>query len=136
MNGLAGRAVYGIDRQMAPEAQYPLNQCVTVYRNLVTTHNPARIIGISNSCGGALMLAMMLKAREQDLPMIRALGLMTPASDITGDGDSGVSNDGTHIVTRDQSLMSVKLYVGTANPRDPFLSPIYGTYDNMFPATA
>jgi acetyl esterase/lipase len=109
---------------MAPEEQYSvaLNQCVAVYRELVTAHNPARIIGIRNSCGGTLALAMMLKAQELQLPMIRALGLMTPASVITSDGDSGVSNDGRDIVTREQSLLSVKLYLwADGEPARPIL---------------
>src|SRR5713226_1086181 len=61
-----GITVYSIDYTLAPEAHYPLalNQCLAVYKEVVTHFDPKQVVGVSSSSGGALMLAVVLKDRK------------------------------------------------------------------------
>src|SRR2546427_139632 len=118
-----GITVYSIDYTLAPEAKYPLalNQCLAVYEELVTHFDPKQVVGVSSSSGGALMLAVVLKAQKLNLPMIKALGMFTPAGEISGVGDSAVSNNRRDVQSADMALAIVRQnYVGDMNPRDPY----------------
>src|SRR5438552_19160314 len=83
-----GITVYSIDYTLAPQAKYPLahNQCLAVYEEVVTHFDPKQVVGTSSSSGGALMLAVMLKAHRLHLPMINALGMFTPLATSVGLG--------------------------------------------------
>ncbi len=133
-----GITVYSIDYTLAPEAKYPLalNQCFAVYEEVVTHFDPKQIVGVSSSSGGALMLAVVLKAQKLHLPMLKALGMFTPAGDISGVGDSAVSNNRRDVQSADMALAIVRQnYVGDMNPRDPGISPLNDTFDPDFPPT-
>src|SRR6266700_4206130 len=82
------------------------------------------------------MLAVVLKAQKLKLPMIKALGMFTPAGEISGVGDSAVSNNRRDVQSADMALAIVRQnYVGEMNPRDPGISPLYDTFDIDFPPT-
>lgn len=132
-----GIRVYSVDYTLAPEARFPvaLDQCLAVYTQLVAEHSPTRIVAVSSSSGGSLLLGMLHKGRAQQLPMVAALGLFTPAADISGDGDSGVANSGRDLQTMAMARGFARHYIGEADPRDPLVSPIYGTFDAIFPPT-
>lgn len=139
MTNELGIKTYSIDYQLAPEAKFPvaMNECVAVYRYLVTRYNPQHITGWSISAGCTHMLAMLVKARDLDLPMINSIALLSPATDISGDGDSRRSNDGRDLLAyRNQAdKMYAAPFAGKANLRDSLVSPIYATYSANFPAT-
>ncbi len=133
-----GITVYSIDYTLAPEAKYPLalNQCFAVYEEVVTHFDPKQVVGVSSSSGGALMLAVVLKAQKLNLPMIKALGMFTPAGEISGVGDSAVFNNRRDVQSADMALAIVRQnYVGEMNPRDPGISPLNDTFDTGFPPT-
>ena len=82
------------------------------------------------------MLAVMLKAHRLHLPMIKALGMFTPAGEISGVGDSAVSNNRRDVQSADMALAIVRHnYVGEMNLRDPGISPLNDTFDTDFPPT-
>ena len=131
-----GVRVISVEYALAPEAPFPvaLEQCLDVYRQLVSEHDPRRIISVSTSAGGAIQLGMMHKARAEQLPMIAALGLFTPGADISGDGDSGVANgNGRDTESTGMSLGFVRHYIGDADPHEPLVSPLYGDFADIFP---
>src|SRR6266852_3313622 len=66
------------------------------------------------------------RARREGLPMVAALGLYTPGCDLSGDGDSGVTNSERDLMPTDLALAFVHLnYVPGADLHDPEVSPIY-----------
>src|SRR5256886_75730 len=133
-----GITVYSIDYTLAPEAKYPpaLNQCFAVYEEVVTHFDPKQVVGVSSSSGGALMLAVVLKAQKLHLPMIKALGMFSPAGEISGVGDSAVSNNRRDVQSADMALAIVRQnYVGDMDPRDPGISPLSDTFATDFPPT-
>lgn len=134
-----GLKTYSIDYTLSPEAKFPvaLNQSLEVYKHIVTKYNPKNVIGFSTSSGSGHMMGMLLKAKQENLPMINSVALLSPSLDLTGNGDSYVSNDGRDLLAykNQADKLYAKPFLGEANPYDPLVSPIYGTYDAAFPAT-
>ncbi|PZP34420.1 MAG: alpha/beta hydrolase [Roseateles depolymerans] len=136
--GTLGVPVISVDYTMAPEARFPvpIEQSLAVYRALVQQHGAEHLMGISSSAGGQIMLAMLLRAAQEGLPMMKAQVLFTPASDLSGAGDSAVANDGRDVVAAGPALRSVRqFYLGEADPKDPRVSPIYAQFPHDFPAS-
>src|SRR5260370_17378047 len=123
---------------MGAEGKFPVavNECFAVYEEVVTHFDPKQVVGVMSSSGGGLMLAVVLKAQKLKLPMIKALGMFTPAGEISGVGDSAVSNNRRDVQSADMALAIVRQnYVGDMNPRDPGISPLNDTFDTDFPPT-
>jgi acetyl esterase/lipase len=136
--GTLGITVCSIEYTMAPEARYPvaIDQSLVVYRNLVSRFGARNLIGVSSSSGGEIMLAMLLRAHRQGLPMMAAQVLFTPAADISGDGDSAEANNGRDVVPLGSTVRTIReFYLGGADPRDPAVSPVYDQYPEDFPAS-
>jgi monoterpene epsilon-lactone hydrolase len=78
----------GVDYRMPPRHPYPipLEACVAAY--LLERHDPADIFFGGQSAGGNLAAALILRARDEGLPMPVAATLLTPEVDLTESGDS------------------------------------------------
>lgn len=131
--------VYGVKYRLAPEHPFPaaLEDCLAVYAELIASHCPRNVVVFGGSAGGNLALAMLLKAKAEGLPMPAALGLSSPASDLTRTGDSYFSNQGRDPVLQWDRLMEyfALAYAQGNNPRDPLLSPVYADAWPGFPRT-
>ncbi|QEC78528.1 alpha/beta hydrolase fold domain-containing protein [Mucilaginibacter ginsenosidivorax] len=134
-----GIKTYSVDYHLAPEAKYPvaLNECLAVYKYLVGKYDPRKIIGLSTSAGSGHMLGALLKAQELNLPMIKAIALLSPGVDLTNSGDAITANDGRDLIgAKNQAdKFFAAPYAGKASLTDPFVSPIYGKYTSAFPPT-
>jgi len=131
--------VVSVDYRMPPEAYFPaaVDDAVTVYRSLLKS-TPARNIGVfGTSAGGALTLELVLRARDQGLPVPGALSSGTPMSDATKTGDSFYTNDmiDNVLVSRDGFCQAAThIYSNGHDLADPLLSPVYGDMHG-FPPT-
>jgi acetyl esterase/lipase len=132
----AGMHTWGVDYRMPPDHPYPapLDDCVAVYRALLEVRPPERIMVGGGSAGGNLVAAMLLRARDEGLPMPAALVTMTPEIDLTESGDSFDTNAGVDYVLVDRLTESIALYAGDHDLTDPYLSPIFGDLTG-FPPT-
>ena len=83
------------------------------------------------------MLAMLVKAKAEGLPMINSIALLSPATDISGNGDSANANDGRDLLGYRNmgDKLFVAPFIGTASTTDPLISPIYANYTGDFPST-
>jgi monoterpene epsilon-lactone hydrolase len=91
---------------------------------------------VSSSAGGQIMLAMLLRAHADGLPMPAALSMYTPASDISGVGDSSIANDGRDVVPLKLSLALMQQnYLNDDDATSPQVSPLYADYPVDFPPT-
>ncbi|NCC25956.1 MAG: alpha/beta hydrolase [Deltaproteobacteria bacterium] len=131
--------VYGAKYRLAPEHPFPaaLDDCLAVYTELVNSHDPNNVVVFGGSAGGNLALAMLLKANAADLPMPAALGLSSPATDITRTGDSYFANQGRDPVLQWDGLMEyfAMAYAKGFDPSAPLLSPVHADYWPSFPPT-
>lgn len=133
-----GAQVWSIDYALAPEARFPvaIHQCLAVYQAIVASHDARRVVGVSSSSGGQLMLAMLQLAHAAGTALPGALAMYTPASDISGAGDSVRANDGRDVVPFRMSMALMEQnYLNGADPRDPRVSPIYADYPSTFSPT-
>ena len=89
------------------------------------------------SAGGGMTLALMLRAKQEGLPLPAAIAPGTLAADLTGTGDSYATNKYV-----DNNLMSyerlgwaaAKLYANSHDLKEPLVSPIFGDFTGLPPA--
>lgn len=131
--------VISVDYRMPPEAYFPaaVDDALTVYK-AVLRDTPAKNIGVfGTSAGGALTLELVLRAREQSLPLPGALASGTPMSDATKTGDSFYANEKVDnvLVSRDGFCdAATVVYAHGHDLADPLISPVYGDMHG-FPPT-
>jgi acetyl esterase/lipase len=132
-----GCLTWSVDYGMPPDAPYPagLDQAVAVYRELLKTHAAPDIIVNGISAGGNMAAAMILKARDEGLPLPAAAILRTPELDLTESGDSFATHMGIDNVLPNSLMTFNALYAGGADLNDPYVSPLFGDFTRGFPRT-
>ena len=89
------------------------------------------------STGGGMTLAMILRAKQENLPLPAAIGPATPWSDLTETGDTYKTNewlDNVLISYHGYLGRAARLYAGGHDLKEPMLSPIYGDFNGFPPA--
>lgn len=128
-----GARVVSVDYRMPPDHPYPagLDDCLAFYKALLRDHAPGEIIVGGGSAGGNLAAALILRARDEGLPLPAAAVLDSPELDLTESGDSFATNAGIDAMG---SLMQPNLlYAGGAPLNHPYLSPLFGDFARGFP---
>lgn len=125
---LHGVETVSVDYRMPPRHPYPaaLDDCLAVYRACLAERGPGEIVVGGASAGGNLAAALMLRAREEGLPMPAGLVLLTPEVDLTESGDSFETLLGLDPMLRRRLGASILLYANGAALDDPLLSPLFG----------
>jgi acetyl esterase/lipase len=126
---------WSVDYRMPPRYPYPasLDDCVAVYRRLLEERPPEDIFVGGASAGGNLAPALLLRAKDEGLPMPAGLLLLTPEVDLTESGDTFRTLNGIDSVL--QPLMGTNLvYANGADLAHPYLSPLFGDVTG-FPPT-
>jgi acetyl esterase/lipase len=131
-----GARCYGVDYRMPPEHPYPaaLDDAVSAYRYVLERHAPSRIIIGGRSAGGNLAVALLLRARDEGLPLPAGLILFSPQVDLTESGDSFQVNQMVDVVLPGSLMRNNELYAGGADLSHPYLSPLFGDFSG-FPPT-
>jgi monoterpene epsilon-lactone hydrolase len=131
-----GCVTYGLDYRMPPDHPFPaaIDDGLAVWRQIIEQHDPKKVAVSGASAGGNLSATVTLRVRDAGLPMPGAVGLLTPATDLTGAGDTRHTNEGIDTVLRPVPTM-VDLYAAGHDLTDPSLSPIYGDFTKGFPPT-
>ena len=139
MAGFGGYKVIAVDYRMPPDAPYPaaMDDAMAVWKAALGMADPKNMAIFGTSTGGGMTLAMVLRAKQEGLPLPAAIAPGTPWSDLTDVGDSYKTNEWTDnvLVTWDGWLgRAAKLYANGHDLKDPQLSPIYGDFHG-FPPT-
>ncbi len=132
-----GVRVVSVDYRVPPAHPYPaaLDDCMGVYRQLLEDHAPAQIAVSGLSAGGNLAAAMLLRARDEGLPLPAAALLMTPELDLTESGDSFATNRTIDVALPHGLPRANVLYAGGADLAHPYVSPLFGDFSPGFPPT-
>ena len=133
--GKVGMRVWAVDYRMPPDHPYPaaVDDCLTVYKALLRDHPPESIVVGGGSAGGNLVGALVLRARDEGLPLPGAAILLTPAMDLTHSGDTWHTNLGVDTVLTRRDSAVTELYAGGHDVRDPYISPLFGDLSKGFP---
>lgn len=125
--------------RLAPEHPFPaaVDDTVAVYRELLKSYRPSHIIVYGTSAGAILAGEMAVKLKMLGLPMPAALGIFSTTGDFSAAGDTQAIYTVTGVAGRlsppNPSRQFLADYVGSANPRDPVLSPLYADLKGMPP---
>lgn len=139
MAGLRGYKVVSVDYRMPPAAFFPaaIDDTLAVWRAAARQNDPRKMAIFGSSAGGALVLATVLRAKAEGLPLPAAIAPGTPMSDITGVGDSFQTNafvDNTLVAPGGFCDAAARFYANGHDLKDPLLSPVYGDVSG-FPPT-
>ena len=124
--------------RLAPESPFPaaVDDSVAVYKELLKTYKPNHIVIYGTSAGAILTGEVAVKLKQLVLPMPAALGIFSGMGDFARDGDSqamyalrGLSG---HLDPPESGPHDAE-YVGTTDPKDPVLSPIYADLHGLPP---
>jgi len=133
---MVGARTWAVDYRMPPDHPFPagLDDCLDAYRVLLRERNPEEIIVGGDSAGGNLAAALVVRARDEGLPLPAAVVLMSGAFDLTLSGDTYQTNFGIdNVFTSDMSSVA-RLYAGVHGLEEPYVSPLYADLTG-FPPT-
>jgi monoterpene epsilon-lactone hydrolase len=131
--------VVSVIYRLSPENPFPapIDDVVAVYKDLLKVYKP-RNIGIYGSSAGAILTAeVATRIKQIGLPLPGALGIFSGGGDFSRIGDSqqiyGVQGLSGHPDTQPKGVQWLGVYVGSADPRDPVLSPFFADLHGMPP---
>ena len=132
-----GARVFSVDYRLAPEHPYPaaLDDCLAAYHAILEQVEASNLVVGGSSAGGNLAAALLLRARAEGLPLPAALLLLTPATDMTASGDSRTTNRLLDVSLYGGAGSGPAAYLGNSDPRDPYLSPLFGEFGADWPPT-
>jgi acetyl esterase/lipase len=137
--GYTGIKVVAVLYRLAPENPFPaaVDDAVAVYKELLKTYKSDHIIVYGTSAGAVVTAELAVKLKQLSLPMPAALGIFSALDSFARMGDSyamytlrGLAG---HLEPPDSGVHD-PYYVGSADPKDPVLSPIYADLRGMPPA--
>jgi acetyl esterase/lipase len=130
---LRGFRVFAPDYRLAPQHPFPaaVDDAVAAWRDFAArAGRPAVVAG--DSAGGNLAAALTLIVKNEPLRPAGAV-LFSPATDMTGGGESWVANRHRDAMFTDQLANLVDFYLDGADPRDPRASPLLGDLSGLPP---
>lgn len=135
--GALGVHVWSVDYRAPPDHPYPasLDDCLAAYRALLKKRRPEEIVIGGASAGANLSAALILKARDEGLPLPSGCVLLTPALDMTNSGNSFETNKGLDAVLPNDMNSINRLYAPNHDLAHPYLSPLFGDLKKGFPPT-
>jgi epsilon-lactone hydrolase len=136
--GFSHMRVISVDYRMPPQAYFPaaLDDAMTVYRAALKMTNPRDIGVFGTSAGGALTLEMMVRARQEHLPLAGAIASGTPMADNTKHGDSYQTNalvDNVLVSPNGFCQAAAVFYAHGHDMADPMISPLFGDLHGLPP---
>jgi acetyl esterase/lipase len=139
MAGFGRFKVISVDYRMPPDHPYPaaLDDAMTVWKAATKMAAPKNMAIFGSSAGGNLTLAMILRAKQDNLPLPGAIAPGTPMSDLTNAGDTFRTNamlDNVLVAPDASCDKRAALYTNGRDLKDPMLSPVYGDMRGFPPA--
>jgi monoterpene epsilon-lactone hydrolase len=128
--------VLGFEYRLAPEHRFPaaLDDAVAAYQWLLQ-QGEAPLALIGDSAGGGLALATSIRARDQGLPLPRALVLLSAWLDLSLSGASYQTLEAVDVFSKPGQLKAMaRTYKGRgADMTDPEASPVFADLKSLPP---
>lgn len=117
--------------RLAPEHPFPaaVDDAIAVYRQVLKTYRPRNVALYGTSAGAVLTGEIAAKLRQSGLPLPAALGIFSGFGDFSRTGDSraiyALNGFSGPLRSPAENKNSDSAYVGSIDPKDPVLSPLY-----------
>jgi len=137
--GYTGIKVVAVLYRLAPEHPFPaaVDDAIAVYRELLKTYKPDHMVIYGTSAGAALTAEVAVKLKQLRLPMPAALGIFSTVDSFARMGDSSsiytLNGFAGHLDPPSDKAHD-PYYIGSTDPKDPVLSPIYADLTGLPPA--
>ena len=126
--------VFCVAYRLAPEHKFPaaLDDAMRAYRYLLENgYKPENIAFAGESAGGGLEYCLLLRCRDEGVPLPKCVVGISPWTDLTFSGASYFNN-----VLRDPTLIreSLAYYVlayAAGHENEPYVSPVFGDLSGM-----
>jgi epsilon-lactone hydrolase len=129
--------VISVDYRLAPEHPYPaaVDDALAAYKALLETGTaPSDIVIAGESAGGGLVLATLVNARDQGLPLPAAAFVMSPYVDLTLAGTSMKTRREVDPLLSQELLQArVSDYTAGQDAALPLISPIFADLSGLPP---
>jgi acetyl esterase/lipase len=138
MAARVGAKAFVPDYRLAPEHPFPaaVDDVLCCYRGL-DERGIRRIAVTGDSAGGNLALVLASRVTDEiNSPKMTLVGAaaLSPVTDLTLSGRTYETRAGADpYFTRPQVAELVRAYLGSADPKDPLASPIYGRLSGLPP---
>jgi acetyl esterase/lipase len=126
--------VFSVDYRLAPEHVFPaaVEDAVAAYRFLIAKgYGPHHIVPAGLSAGGTLVLALLISARDQGLPLPPAGVCMSPVTDLDFSGESVLKNRDRDWITPERLHAICTVYLAGHDPKDPLASPVHARLNDL-----
>ena len=130
--------VFLLTYPLAPEHPFPaaVDSCFAAYRSLLDGGaSPHNIVIAGDSAGGGLTLALLLKLRDEGLPLPRCSIAISPGARASGEGESVMKNRASDAMLSPEMIRgAIELYTPNISDRsNPYASPCLGDYEGLPP---
>lgn len=126
------------DYRLAPENPFPaqLEDTFTAYKWLISEKQikPESIIISGDSAGGNLAISVLVKIRDEGLPLPAAAICLSPVTDLTASGESMKSRaEKDPMITPEAIELMINSYLDGTDPKNPLASPLYADLSGLPP---
>ncbi len=128
--------VFVVDYRLAPEHPFPaaIDDAFAAWRALLAEgFDPQRCVILGDSAGGGLALALSLKLRDEHVPLPAAVVAISPWTDLAITGLSAQPGASDPMLNASELATMAAQYLGAADPRNPYASPLYGAMNGLPP---
>lgn len=118
-----------LDYRLAPQYPFPaaLEDAVAAWRALLAEGaDPKHCAVMGDSAGGGLTLALGLRLRDEGVALPAALVAISPWTDLAITGASAAPGTADPMLTASDLHAFAAQYLAGADPRQPYISPLYG----------
>lgn len=125
-----------VDYRLAPEHPFPvgIDDAVTTYKWLLSQYKASQIILAGDSSGGGMVLATLLKIKEDALAMPAAGVLICPWLDLSNESptiEKLARRD--PVLCKTGLVRAAQMYARGQALKNPYISPLFGDLQNLPP---
>jgi acetyl esterase/lipase len=135
---LASQArVLTVGYRLTPEHPFPaaLDDVQAAYEWLLTNGTaPEKITLVGDSAGGNLVLALLVKLRDQNRPLPHRAVCLSPATDLSMAGETWTQNAQRDLLIEPHKIRAaITLYLNGTDPTHPWASPLWADLHGLPP---